>query len=220
MCCNSVQFNILTKIIQYIFVALCTPHFYCMKKFTCMKQQIVGTALKQCTSKHFKDEQYIYIYICVFVCVCHRHGKGKKRDDEVWSFCNNRGFWCGCQQMHRQTMVVPMCMHNGFPTGKMEQMIMTLLCDVMRISHAKKGGSYIKRAWLNLGAVVTVIWVFQYKAFGLASKLQTLHLGCLGALWGGSITRMNFATIYPYAYIQTFLGDFQLVQLQLLMTTR
>ena len=57
----------------------------------------------------------------------------------------------------------------------------------------KKGGRYIRRAWLNLGAV-TVIWVFWYKAFGLVSKPQTLYLSCLGALWGGSITRINFAT--------------------------
>ena len=32
-----------------------------------------------------------------------------------------------------------MHMHNGFPAGKMEQTIMTSLCDVMRISHAVKG---------------------------------------------------------------------------------
>ena len=58
----------------------------------------------------------------------------------------------------------------------------------------KKGGSYIRRAQLNLEAVVTVIWVFWYKAFGLVSKPQTLYLSCLGALQGGSITRINFAT--------------------------
>ena len=58
----------------------------------------------------------------------------------------------------------------------------------------KKGGSYIRRAWPNLGAVVTVIWVFWYKAFGLVSKPQTLYLSCPGALWGGSITRMDLAT--------------------------
>ena len=32
-----------------------------------------------------------------------------------------------------------MCMHSGFPVGKMEQMIMTSLCDVMTVSHAVKG---------------------------------------------------------------------------------
>ena len=81
-----------------------------------------------------------------------------------------------------------------FSHWKMEQTIMTSLCDVMRISCAKKGGSYKKRAWLNLRAVVTVILVFQYKAFGLVCKPQTLYLGYRSALWGGSITRMNFAT--------------------------
>ena len=43
--------------------------------------------------------------------------KGLKRD-EVWRFCNNRGFRRGCWQICRQTMVVPMHMCNGFPTGK------------------------------------------------------------------------------------------------------
>ena len=65
--------------------------------------------------------------------------RGLKRDDEVRRFRNNRGFRCGRQWMCRQTMAVPMHMCNGFPTGKMEQMIMMSLCDVMRISHAKKG---------------------------------------------------------------------------------
>ena len=46
----------------------------------------------------------------------------------------------------------------------------------------KKGGSYRRRAQLNLRAVVIVVWVFWYKVFGLVSKPQTLHLGCLGAL--------------------------------------
>ena len=58
----------------------------------------------------------------------------------------------------------------------------------------EKGGNYIRRARLNLGAVVTVIWVFQYKAFGFINKPHTLYLGCIGALQGGSITRMDIAT--------------------------
>ena len=44
------------------------------------------------------------------------------------------------------------------------------------------------------GAVDTVIWVFQYKAFGSVNKPQTLYLGCLSALRGRSITRMRIAT--------------------------
>ena len=58
----------------------------------------------------------------------------------------------------------------------------------------KKGGNYKRRARPNLMAVDTVVWVFWYKAFGLVSKPQTLYLGCLSALQGGSITRMNIAT--------------------------
>ena len=44
-----------------------------------------------------------------------------------------------------------------------------------------KGVNYERRARLNLRAAVTVIWVFQYKAFGFISKPQTLYLGCLSA---------------------------------------
>ena len=33
-----------------------------------------------------------------------------------------------------------------FLLKKMEQMIMTSLCDVVRISHAEKGGNYKRRA--------------------------------------------------------------------------
>ena len=64
---------------------------------------------------------------------------GWKIDNEVQSFHSNKGFQCGCQCIHRQTMGVLMHMCSAFPTGKMEQMIMTLLCDSMRISCAVKG---------------------------------------------------------------------------------
>ena len=72
----------------------------------------------------------------------------------------------------------------------------------------EKGQSCIRRAQLNLGAVVTVIWVFWYKAFGLVSKPQTLYLSCLGALQGGSITRMNFATHLPMCIHPDLSGGF------------
>ena len=58
----------------------------------------------------------------------------------------------------------------------------------------EKGGNYKRRAQLNLGAIDTVVWVFWYKAFGLVSQPQTLYIGCLSALQGGSKTRMNIAT--------------------------
>ena len=58
----------------------------------------------------------------------------------------------------------------------------------------EKGGSYIRRAQPNLGVVVTVVWVFWYKAFGVINNPQTLYLSCIGAPQGGSITRMDIAT--------------------------
>ena len=90
--------------------------------------------------------------------------------------------------------LVPMHMCSGFPAGRLEQMIMTSLYDVMKISCAEKLRNYKGEHDQTWGAVVTVIWVFQYKAFGFVSKPQTLYLGCLGALWGGSITRIYIVT--------------------------
>ena len=99
---------------------------------------------------------------------CHRHGKGIwKRDNEVWTLHNILDFWHGCQWMCRQTMVVLLCMHSGFPAERLEQMIVTSLYDVTRVSCATVGRNYKRRAWLSLGAAVTVIWVFQHKRLGL-----------------------------------------------------
>ena len=70
----------------------------------------------------------------------------------------------------------------------------------------EKGGKYIRRAQPNLRAVVTIIWVFQYKAFGFVNKPQTLYLGCIGAPQGGSITRMNLATYLSICMCPDFAG--------------
>ena len=48
--------------------------------------------------------------------------------------------------MHRQTMVVLLCMHSGFPAKIMEQMIVMSLYDVTRFSCAIEGGKYKMRA--------------------------------------------------------------------------
>ena len=64
-------------------------------------------------------------------------------------------------------MVVLLHMHSGFCTKILEQMIVTSLYDVTRVSHATVGGNYKRRAQLSLGAAVTVIWVFQHKCLGL-----------------------------------------------------
>ena len=70
----------------------------------------------------------------------------------------------------------------------------------------EKGESYIRRAQLNLRAVVTVIWVFRYKAFGFINKPQTLYLSCIGALWGWSITRMDIAAYLSICMHPAFAG--------------
>ena len=69
----------------------------------------------------------------------------RKRDDEVWTFCNIWDIWHGCRWIHRQTMAVLLHMCSGFPTEMLEQMIMTSFYDVTRFSRATEGGNYKRR---------------------------------------------------------------------------
>ena len=48
-------------------------------------------------------------------------------------------------------MAVLLCMCSGFPTKMVEQMFVTSLNDVMRISHASEGGNYKKGSATELG---------------------------------------------------------------------
>ena len=70
----------------------------------------------------------------------------QKRDNEVRTLHNIWDLRHGCQQMCRQTMAVLLCMCSGFPTKILEQMIVTSLYDVTRVSHAIVGGNYKRRA--------------------------------------------------------------------------
>ena len=54
-----------------------------------------------------------------------------------------------------------------FSTERLEQMIMTSLYDVTRVSHATVGGNHKRRAQPSLRAAITVVWVFQHKHLGL-----------------------------------------------------
>ena len=69
-----------------------------------------------------------------------------------------------------------------------------------------KGGKYIRKAQLDLGAVVTVVWVFWYKAFGFINKPQTLYLSCISAPCRGSIIRMNLSTCLSICMHPEFAG--------------
>ena len=83
---------------------------------------------------------------------------------------------------------------------------MTSLCDIMRISHARQGREVYKESTTGPRAVVTVIWVSWYKAFGFVNKPQTLYLSCIGAPDGGSISRMNLATCLSICIHPDFTG--------------
>ena len=88
-------------------------------------------------------------------------------------------------------MVVPWHMCNGFPTERLEQMIMMSYNDITRISHATVGGNYKKES-------MTEPWGCYYCHLGVSkqvfrsfNKPQTLYFGCLGAPRVGSITGMH-----------------------------
>ena len=120
--------------------------------------------------------------------------RGWKIDNEVQSFCCSKGFWHGHQHICRQTMVVQVCMHNGFPARKWSKWPWCHYVMSWGSLVLDKVGTYIRNSQPDLGAVVTVVWVSRYKAFQFINKPQTLYLGCIGAPQGGSITRMNLAT--------------------------
>ena len=63
-------------------------------------------------------------------------------------------------------MAFPLCMHSGFPTERVEQMIVMSLDDVTMIAHAIWRGKYIRRAHSGFEAV---IWVSGTVCLGLSS---------------------------------------------------
>ena len=119
--------------------------------------------------------------------------RGWKIDNEVPSFHSNKEFWHGCQCICRQRQFECACA-MVFPLEKHSTWLWHHYVMLWGSLMLKKGGNYIRRAWPNLRAVVTVIWVFWNKAFGFFNKPQTLYLGCISAPRGGSITRMDIAT--------------------------
>ena len=77
---------------------------------------------------------------------CHRHEKGYGKETTRFRVCNFCYIWHGHRWVCRQTMAVLLHMCSGFPTKIIEQMIMTSLNDIMRISHMTEGGKYKRRA--------------------------------------------------------------------------
>ena len=68
----------------------------------------------------------------------------QKRDDEVQTRCNIQDIGHGCQWIRTMAVLLHMC--SSFPTEILEQMIVTSLYDVTRVSHAIEGGNYKRRA--------------------------------------------------------------------------
>ena len=93
-----------------------------------------------------------------------------------------------------------------FSHWKMEQMIMTLLCDVMRISHARQGREvykeYMTRSWgccyCHLGCLGT-------RHLGSLISHRPATLGVSVLLTEEAYPEQTFLLVYPYACIQTLL---------------
>ena len=116
-----------------------------------------------------------------------------KRDNEVQNLCNIQYIWHGCWQVCRQTMVVILHMHSGFPTKIMEQTIMTSLYDITRFSHAIEGGNYKRGEWdqaLKVWLLLLLSSGCFNTSFRVFTRPQTLYLGCLSAPRVGSISWM------------------------------
>ena len=84
-----------------------------------------------------------------------------------------------------------MCMHNDFPTGGSEQMIVISFHDVTRISCAVEGGNYKRRAPPNLRLLSGYSGT---KHSGLLMSHRPTTLAVLVPLVEKSISRMECVT--------------------------
>ena len=139
--------------------------------------------------------------------ICHRHGTWVKEKMERFGCIYSKlGSWHGCRWMCRWMAMFPMHMCSGFPTGRLEQTIVTSFHDVTRMSHAIEGGNYKRRAQPNLRAVV---WVFWYKVFRSIHKPQTLYFGYLGASHGAEHNQNGLCDLFIFMHVpRPFWGNF------------
>ena len=138
-------------------------------------------------------------YFKCYMTICHRHGLWvKEKTERFGCIYSNWGFWHWCWQMCRWTMVFPVCMCSGFPTGRSKQTIMMSSNDVSMICHAILGGNYKRRAHPNLGAV---IWVFLHWMVGSTDKSQTLYSGYLGASCGAEHNRNELCVSFIHMHV-------------------
>ena len=100
--------------------------YICIHIYTCMYICYMNGYIDVCI--------YACTYVGIHVYMSLAWKRVWKRDNEVWTLHNIWDIWRGCQQICRRTMVVLLYMCSGFPTEILEQMIVTSLYDVMRVS--------------------------------------------------------------------------------------
>ena len=75
---------------------------------------------------------------------CHRHEIwDKEKTIQFGCSDSNWGFWQQCWWMHRWIMAFPLCMHSGFPTERLEQMIV-MWC----LSQGLSSGFLVLNSWV------------------------------------------------------------------------
>ena len=119
---------------------------------------------------------------------------------------SNWGFWQWCWQMCRWTMVSPLHMCSGFPTEKVEQMIMMSLDDVTVITHATGGGKHIRTARSSFRGWCLGIWHWMVRSI---VKSPTLYFSYIVVCHGAGVyLGWTVYLVYSCACTQTFWEHF------------
>ena len=101
-------------------------------------------------------------------------------------------------------MVFPLHMYSGFPTERVEQMIMTSLDDVTMITCAIERGGYIRKAHLGFRAV---LWVSGTEWFGLLLSHQPSTPAILVPLMEQEYTQDELSSLFISVHAPRLLGN-------------
>ena len=115
-------------------------------------------------------------------------------------------------------MAVLLCMCSGFPTKMVEQTIVTLLNDVMRISHVIEGGNYKRGCATDLHKFGCCYYCHLGVSAQALGSLQSHRPSTSAVLVPSSrmhILDVQCCLFLPYACVLTYLEDSELLLLYL-----